>query len=114
LKEVLVQFELRDGHVLAITTDNYSSNDLMTRELQSTREASGVEGPKSGHLIPYIAHVIRLALHVLMSHLSVRGCSNSWEAHEHDQKFGENESIDIGKSQRLQKRAMLESTRCRP
>jgi len=27
----------------------------------------------------------------------------SWEAHERDQQFGENESRDIGKSQRLRK-----------
>ena len=29
--------------------------------------------------------------------------TKSWEAHERDQQFGENESIDIGKSQRLRK-----------
>ena len=38
-----------------------------------------------------------------MSSLGVKGCTKSWEAHEHDQQFGENETIDIGKSQRLQK-----------
>jgi hypothetical protein len=27
----------------------------------------------------------------------------SWEAHERDQQFGENASMDIGKSQRLRK-----------
>jgi len=37
-----------------------------------------------------------------MSSLGVKGCTNSWEAHERDQQFGENESIDIGKSQLLQ------------
>jgi len=36
-----------------------------------------------------------------MSSLSVKGRTKSWEAHEHAQQFGENESIDIGKSQRL-------------
>jgi hypothetical protein len=35
--------------------------------------------------------------------LSVKGHPKSWEAHEHDQQFGENESIDIGKCQRLRK-----------
>jgi len=38
-----------------------------------------------------------------MSSLGVKGCAKSWEAHERDQQFGENESIDIGKSQRLRK-----------
>jgi len=36
-----------------------------------------------------------------MSSLYVEGYSKSWEAHERNQQFGENERIDIGKSQRL-------------
>jgi len=50
-----------------------------------------------------MAHIIQLALGALMSSLSVKGHTNSWEAHERDQQFGENESIDIGTSQRLRK-----------
>jgi len=50
-----------------------------------------------------MAHVIQLALGAFMSSLGVNGRTKSWEAHERDQQFGENESIDIGKSQRLQK-----------
>jgi len=38
-----------------------------------------------------------------MSSLGVKGRPKSWEAHESDQQFGENESIDVGKSQRLRK-----------
>jgi len=38
-----------------------------------------------------------------MSSLGVNGRTKPWEAHEYDQQFGENESIDIGKSQRLPK-----------
>jgi len=38
-----------------------------------------------------------------MSSLGVKGRTNSWEAHKYNQQFGENESIDIGKSQRLRK-----------
>jgi len=38
-----------------------------------------------------------------MSSFGVKGCTKSWEAHEYDQQFGENESIDIGKSQGLRK-----------
>jgi hypothetical protein len=33
----------------------------------------------------------------------VKGRTKSWEAHERDQQFGENESIDVGKSQRLRR-----------
>jgi hypothetical protein len=47
-----------------------------------------------------MAHVIQLALAAFKSSLRVKGCTKSWEAHERDQQFGENESTDIGKSQR--------------
>jgi hypothetical protein len=48
-----------------------------------------------------MAHVIRLALGAYISSLGVNGRTKSWEAHERDQQFGENESTDIGKSPRL-------------
>jgi hypothetical protein len=38
-----------------------------------------------------------------MSSLGVKGRTKSWEAPQRDQQFGENESIDIGKSQRIRK-----------
>jgi len=50
-----------------------------------------------------MAHIIQLALGAFMSSLSVKGRMKSWEDHEHDQQFGENESIDFGNSQRLRK-----------
>jgi len=50
-----------------------------------------------------VVHVIQLALGPFLSSLSVKGRTRSWEAHERDQQFGENEGIDIGKSQRLRK-----------
>ena len=40
LKDVLDRFELTDGRLRGIKTENASSNYLMTRELQSTLEAS--------------------------------------------------------------------------
>jgi len=100
---VLDRFELTDGCLLGIATDNASSNYSMTRELQSSLQASGIEWPAFRNHIPCMAHVIQLALGAFMSSLGVKGCTKSWEAHEHDQQFGENESIDIGKSQRLRK-----------
>jgi len=48
-----------------------------------------------------MAHVIQLSVDALMSSLGVKGCTESWEAHERAQQFRENDSIDIGKSQRL-------------
>ena len=75
----------------------------MTRELQTTLEASGIEWPTLRNHIPCMAHVIRLSLGAFMSCLGVKGRSKSWEAHERDQQFGQCESTDIGKSQRLRK-----------
>jgi len=93
-----------DGHLLGITTDNASSNYLMTRKLQSTLEASGIEWPALWNHIQCMAHVIQLALGAFMSSLGVKGRTKSWEAHECNQQFGENESSDIERSQRLQKK----------
>jgi len=50
-----------------------------------------------------MAHIIQLALGAFLSSLSEICHTKSWEAHECDQQFGENESIDIGKRQRLRK-----------
>jgi hypothetical protein len=51
-----------------------------------------------------MVHVIQLALGAFMSSLGVYGRTKSWEAHERDQQFGENESTNIEKSQRLRKK----------
>jgi hypothetical protein len=50
-----------------------------------------------------MAHVIQLAVGAFMSSLSLKGRTKSWEVLERELQFGENESIDIGKSQRLRK-----------
>jgi len=50
-----------------------------------------------------MAHIIQHALGVFLISLGEKGRTKSQKAHECDQKFGENESTDIGKSQRLQK-----------
>jgi len=103
LKEVLDRFELTDGRLLGITTDNASSNYSMIGELQSTLEASGIKWTALRNQIPCMAHVIQLAFGAFMSSLGVKCRTKSCEAHERDQQFGENESIDVGKSQRLPK-----------
>jgi hypothetical protein len=73
----------------------------MTSELQSTLQASGIEWPALRNHIPFMAHFIQLTLGAFISSLCVKGCTKSWEAHEHDQQFGKNQSTDGGKSQRL-------------
>jgi hypothetical protein len=50
-----------------------------------------------------MAHIIQLALGAFISGLGVESCTKSWKAHESNQQSGENESIDIGMSHRLQK-----------
>jgi len=73
----------------------------MTHELQLTLEASAIQWPALRNHIPCMAHVIQLALGAFLSYRGVKGCTKSWQALEGDQQFGENESIDIGKGQRL-------------
>ena len=91
MKEVLDRFELSDGRLLGITTDNASSNYCMTWELQSTLETSGIEWSALRNHVPCMAHVIQLCLGAFMSNLGVKGCTKAWDAHEHDEQFGENE-----------------------
>jgi hypothetical protein len=55
--------------------------------------------------IPCMAHVIKPVMGVFMCSLGVTDCTNSWENHEHDQQFGENESTDVGQSRRMRKKA---------
>ena len=103
MKDVLDRFKLTDGHLLGIKTDNACSNHLMTRKLQTTFKASGIEWRALRNHIPCMAHVIQLTVGSSMISLGVNGRTKSWEAHERDQQFGENESTDIGRSQRLRR-----------
>jgi len=73
----------------------------MTLELEWTLEASRIEWSALGNHTPCMAHDIQLALGAFMSSLVVKGRTKSWEAHQRDQQVGEDDSIDIGKSQRL-------------
>jgi len=100
---MLDRCELNDSRLLGITTANAFSNYLMTYELQSNIEVYQIESPALRNHIPCMAHVIQLAIGAFMSSLGVNGCTKSWEAHEHNQQFRVNESIDIKKCPRLQK-----------
>jgi hypothetical protein len=97
------RFLLTDNFVLGITTDNASSNCSMTRELQSTIDYSRVEWPALKNHRACMVDVMQLAFGAFMISLDVKGCTKSWEAHERNQQFGENESVQIGNSQRLRK-----------
>jgi len=61
-----------------------------------------------------MAHVIQLDLGAFMNSEGAKGGTKYWEAHERDQQFGENESIEIGRVKDFEKRAMLESTKSLP
>jgi len=103
LEEVLDYFGLTYGRILEISTENASSNYSMTRELQSTLEASRVQWPTMRNHIPCMEHIIQLALGAFMSSLGDKVRTKLWEAHESNQQFGENKSTAIGKSRRLRK-----------
>jgi hypothetical protein len=82
---MLDRFELTDCRLLAIKTDNSSSNCLMTRELQATLDASSIMWPAMTNHLPCMAHTIELALGAFISSLGVNGRMESWEAHELEQ-----------------------------
>jgi hypothetical protein len=103
LKDMLDHFQLTDGHLLGITTGNASSKYLMSPELQSTLQASGIEWPALSNHIRCIAHVIQQAIGAIISSFGLKGRTKSLAAHECNQQFGNNESMDIVKSQRLRK-----------
>jgi len=84
-------------------TDDDSSNYSMHRDLQSTLEASAINCPALKNRIQCMGHVIQMAIGAFMSCPWVKGYTKLWEAHERDQQFGKNESLDIAKSQRLRK-----------
>jgi hypothetical protein len=62
-----------------------------------------MEWPALRNHIPCMAHVSQLSMGAFVSSLGVKARTKSWEAHERDQQFGENERTDIGKSQKLRK-----------
>jgi hypothetical protein len=103
LKEILDHFKLADGCLFGFTTHNTSSNYSMTRELQSTPEASGIEWAVMRNHIPCMAHVIQLACGAFISSFGVKGRTKSWEAHKCNPQFGALESTDIWKSARHKK-----------
>jgi hypothetical protein len=49
---------------------------------------------------PRVPHVIQLALGPFVSRVGVRGHTKSCQAHEHNQRLGENDSTQIGNSER--------------
>jgi len=96
-------FDLTDGSVSSIRCENASSNNSMIRELKSTVVASTIELPALRNHLRRVAHIIQPALGAFIGIIGVKGRTKSSETHECDQRFGENESTDIGKSQRLRK-----------
>jgi len=112
LNHVLDRVQFTDSHLLDIITDNASAYYSGTHKLQSTLEESRIEWPASRNQISWMPHVIRQALTAFMSILVVKGRNKFWKAPTHNKQFAENESIAIGKSQRLQKEGNARTTRC--
>jgi hypothetical protein len=65
----------------------------MTHVMQTTPEASEIERPALRNFMQRMVHSIQLALGAFMSSLGVNSNTKSWEAHEGDQKFGENSTV---------------------
>jgi len=55
--------------------------------------------------MPCMVHVMLHAVGGFLTSLGIKGCSKSWKASERNRQFGENQSTDIGKTQRHQKEA---------
>jgi len=75
----------------------------MTWKLQLTFDASGIQWPALKIQIPCMAHGFQLAFGVFMNSFGSKGHTKSLEAHKHKQQFGEKQSVEIVKSQRLRK-----------
>lgn len=77
LNDIVDRFELTDGCILGITTDNTSSNYPMAHKLQSTLEASGIERPALRNHIPCKVHIIQLPFGAFIKSLGVIGHTKS-------------------------------------
>jgi hypothetical protein len=75
----------------------------MMSALSTTNMASRIEWPGVMHYIPCMAIIKLLAIGAFMSSHCVKGPTKCRKAHECNQQCAENESIDIGNSQRLPK-----------
>jgi len=100
LKYVHYSVQLADGHFIGITTDKGSLNYSITCQLSSTPEDTAIKWHALRNHIRCMVHIIQLTVGAFRNSLGLRGCTNTWEAHELDQQLGENKSRDIGKSQR--------------
>jgi len=82
LKKIVNHSKVTNKRLLGIVTDNASSDYSMTLAQQSTLDASVILYNTIGNYIPYMAHVIQLALGAFMSSLGVKGRTKSLVSHE--------------------------------
>ena len=85
LMEVLIRYEIDDGRLLGITTDNASSNYVTSACLQNALEIVGVTWPAANNHMPCIAHVIQLSLGAFMKELKITGRESYYQEEERDQ-----------------------------
>ena len=114
LKDMLDHFELTNGRLLAIVTDNASSNYSMTREFQSTLEASAIKWPAPRNHMPFMAHLIQLALGAFMRSLGVNGAPSLGMPMSAISNLERMTAWTLGRVKDFEQRATLESIRCRP
>jgi len=88
---------------LVFRTDNASSNYSMTRELQSTLEASGIEWPTLRNHIPCMAHPNTAGFRCIHEQSQCKRPHQVLRSPWARSAFWREWSIDIGNSQRLRK-----------
>lgn len=65
-------------------------------------QVSGIERPMMRNHIPCMPHCSRVSFGAFITTIDVEGCTISWESHLRNQQFGQTETTDNAKSQRLQ------------
>ena len=89
LQRILEHFELDSRQLLGVTTENASSNYLMTKFLERLLADCSLEWCASQNHMPCMTHVIQLTLGAFMDSLGVQGQGKSWEDTERDKIAGE-------------------------
>lgn len=85
LMGVLTRYEIDDGRLLGITTDNASSNYVTSACLQDALAIVGVIWPAANNHMPCMAHVIQLSLGAFMKELKITGRESYYQEEERDQ-----------------------------
>jgi len=87
----------------------------MPRELQSTLEASGIKLLALRNHIPCMAHIIQLGFGAFMSSLgAIKAAPSLVKPMSAISNLERMKAWTLGRVREIERRAMLESTRCQP